>query len=172
MSHSEFSHKRHETRFLIGGTTGRVAEIRGRVLVVHNDKEIRHLIAASLTLEGFDVSTAVDGQDCLDRVLEIAPDVIALDAMMPRLDGLDGRETAARLRRHPGTSHVKVVLTVTGHMEEAHPTDDADSGIDACLDSPFDARELIRVVRALIPSAWPPVWSRSRRQPCDISDPY
>ena len=79
----------------------------GRVLVVDDDEVIRQLIAVNLTLEGFDVATAVDGQDCLDKVLAIAPDVITLDVMMPRLDGW---ETAVQLRKSPGTAHIKVVL--------------------------------------------------------------
>ncbi|MGH3374222.1 MAG: response regulator, partial [Actinoallomurus sp.] len=46
------------------------------MLVVDDDEVIRRLIAVNLQLEGFDVETAVDGQDCLDRVSEIDPDVI------------------------------------------------------------------------------------------------
>jgi CheY-like chemotaxis protein len=77
------------------------------VLVVDDDEVIRQLIAVNLTLEGFDVATAVDGQDCLDKVVAIDPDVITLDVMMPRLDGW---VTAGQLRRNPETSEIKVVL--------------------------------------------------------------
>src|SRR5436305_15020713 len=59
----------------------------GRVLVVDDDEVIRRLIAVNLQLEGFDVETAVDGQDCLERVAEIDPDVITPDVRIPRLDG-------------------------------------------------------------------------------------
>ena len=72
----------------------------GRVLVVDDDEVIRQLIAVNLTLEGFDVATAVDGQDCLDKVGAIAPQVITLDVMMPRLDGW---VTAGELRKNPQT---------------------------------------------------------------------
>src|SRR5450631_513017 len=65
----------------------RVTQALGRVLVVDDDEVIRQLIAVNLQLEGFDVSIAVDGQDCLDKVGTIAPNVITLDVMMPRLDG-------------------------------------------------------------------------------------
>src|SRR5260370_4085211 len=84
-----------------------VAQGLGRVLVVDDDEVIRQLIAVNLTLEGFDVATAVDGQDCLDKVTAIDPDVITLDIMMPRLDGW---MTASLLRRNPDTSTIKVVL--------------------------------------------------------------
>ena len=73
-----------------------MAQALGRVLVVDDDEVIRQLIAVNLTLEGFDVATAVDGQDCLDKVAAIDPDVITLDVMMPRLDGW---VTAGQLRR-------------------------------------------------------------------------
>src|SRR4029077_19656165 len=88
------------------GSLARVTHGLGRVLVVDDDEVIRQLIAVTLTLEGFDVATAVDGQDCLDKVRAIAPDVITLDVMMPRLDGW---VTAGQLRRNPETSEIKVV---------------------------------------------------------------
>jgi DNA-binding response OmpR family regulator len=117
----------------------------GRVLVVDDDEEIRRLIAVNLALEGFDVATAVDGQDCLEKASVIAPDVITLDAVMPRLDGW---ETARRLRKCQDTAHIKVVLITA--------CDGADSQlhrglarVDACLAKPFDPAEMIRVVREL-----------------------
>src|SRR6201994_2450950 len=88
-------------------TLAPVTQALGRVLVVDDDEVIRQLIAVNLTLEGFDVSTAVDGQDCLDKVGAIAPQVITLDVMMPRLDGW---EPALRLRTIPETPPLKVAL--------------------------------------------------------------
>lgn len=100
---SEFAHA------VPHATTAFACKTRGqrRVLVVDDDEVIRRLIAANLTLEGFDVATAVDGQDCLDKAPAIAPDVITLDVIMPHLDGW---ETALRLRKCPVTSHIKIVL--------------------------------------------------------------
>src|SRR5436309_12671719 len=69
------------------GNLARVVQGLGRVLVVDDDEIIRQLIAVNLTLEGFEVLTAVDGRDCLDKVTDASPDVITLDVMMPRLDG-------------------------------------------------------------------------------------
>jgi CheY-like chemotaxis protein len=95
-------------------TLTRVMHGLGRVLVVDDDEVIRRLIAVNLQLEGFDVETAVDGQDCLDKVTDIDPDVITLDVMMPRLDGW---ETAVQLRKSPETAHIKVVL-ITARAQE------------------------------------------------------
>ena len=123
----------------------------GRVLVVDDDEVIRQLIAVNLQLEGFEVATAVDGQDCLDRVQEIAPDVITLDVMMPRLDGW---ETAVQLRKSPDTAHIKVVL-ITARAQEDDITRGTNVGADAYLTKPFDPGEMIRVVRQL--AGAPPV---------------
>jgi CheY-like chemotaxis protein len=117
----------------------------GRVLVVDDDEVIRRLIAVNLQLEGFDVSTAVDGQDCLDKVVEINPDVITLDVMMPRLDGW---ETAVQLRKSPDTAHIKVVL-ITARAQEDDKIRGGHVGADAYLTKPFDPNEMIRVVREL-----------------------
>jgi CheY-like chemotaxis protein len=116
-----------------------------RVLVVDDAEVVRKLIAANLTLEGFDVATAVDGQDCLDKVSAIAPDVITLDVMMPRLDGW---ETAIRLRKRPDTSHIKVVL-ITASVQAEDQTQHRHACADAYLTKPFDPAEMIRVIREL-----------------------
>jgi CheY-like chemotaxis protein len=115
------------------------------VLVVDDDEVIRQLIAVNLELEGFQVFTAVDGQDCLDRVVEVQPDVITLDVMMPRLDGW---VTATQLRRNPATAAIKVVL-ITARAQDDDRDRGAQVGVDAYLTKPFDPTEMIRVVRAL-----------------------
>ena len=117
----------------------------GRVLVVDDDEVIRRLIAVNLQLEGFDVSTAVDGQDCLDKVADIDPAVITLDVMMPRLDGW---EPTLQLRKTQDTAHIKVVL-ITARAQEDDKSRGSDVGADAYLTKPFDPNEMIRIVREL-----------------------
>jgi CheY-like chemotaxis protein len=116
-----------------------------RVLVVDDDDVIRQLITVNLELEGFEVSTAVDGQDCLDKVKQVRPDVITLDIMMPRLDGW---EAASRLRADPDTADIKVVL-LSARAQEADLARGSRIGVDAYLTKPFDPDELIEVVRTL-----------------------
>ncbi|GLV51845.1 hypothetical protein TBS_24130 [Thermobispora bispora] len=118
------------------------------MLVVDDDEVIRQLIAVNLTLEGFEVATACDGQDCLDRVHDIDPDVITLDVMMPRLDGW---ETATRLRSDPSTRHIKVVL-ITARAQEEDRRRGLGIGVDAYVTKPFDPAELIQIVRELAES--------------------
>ncbi len=117
----------------------------GRVLVVDDDDVIRQLITVNLELEGFDVMTAFDGQDCLDKVKKVMPDVITLDIMMPRLDGW---EAASRLRADPATAGIKVVL-LSARAQEADLQRGSRLGVDAYLTKPFDPDELIATVRRL-----------------------
>src|SRR5918992_4419705 len=130
-------------RRLAGGEA--VTESLGRVLVVDDDEVIRQLIAVNLQLEGFEVATAVDGQDCLDKVRDVDPDVITLDIMMPRLDGW---VTAVRLREDAATRHIKVVL-ITARAQDHDIQRGQEIGVDAYVTKPFDPAELIRTVRDL-----------------------
>jgi CheY-like chemotaxis protein len=116
-----------------------------RVLVVEDDDVIRQLITVNLELEGFDVLTAVDGQEALDRIAEIAPDVVTLDVMMPRLDGW---ETATRLRENPDTAHIRVVL-LSARAQDADLRHGERIGVDAYLTKPFDPDELVTIIRNL-----------------------
>jgi CheY-like chemotaxis protein len=119
------------------------------VLVVDDDDVIRQLITVNLELEGFDVVTAVDGQDALEKVKDAQPRVITLDVMMPRLDGW---EAAARLRSDPETAHIKVIL-LSARAQEADLQRGERIGVDAYLTKPFDPDELIDLVRRLMNDA-------------------
>lgn len=116
-----------------------------KVLVVEDDEVIRQLITVNLELEGFEVATAVDGQDAIERVAEIAPDVVTLDVMMPRLDGW---ATVAALRAQPATADIKVLL-LSARAQSADLEHGEQIGADAYLTKPFDPDELVAVVRRL-----------------------
>ena len=120
-----------------------------RVLVVDDDAVIRQLISVNLELEGYEVHTAEDGQDALDKVRGVDPTVITLDIMMPRLDGW---ETAARLRSDPDTAHIKVIL-LSARAQEADLRRGHGIGVDAYLTKPFDPDELVEAVRRLADEA-------------------
>jgi len=120
-----------------------------RVLVVDDDDVIRQLITVNLELEGFDVVTAFDGQDALDKVKDADVSVVTLDVMMPRVDGW---EAAARLRGDPDTAHIKVVL-LSARAQEADLQRGEKIGVDAYLTKPFDPDELIDIVRRLADQA-------------------
>ncbi|MFJ9819347.1 response regulator [Streptomyces sp. NPDC101151] len=117
----------------------------GRVLVVDDNKVIRQLIRVNLELEGLEVVTAADGAECLDVVHQVRPDVVTLDVVMPRLDGL---RTAARLRADPRTHDLPLAIISACTQYEVETG--LDVGVDAFLAKPFEPSELVRLVKHLI----------------------
>ena len=110
-----------------------------------DNKVIRQLIRVNLELEGFEVVTAADGAECLDVVHHVRPDVVTLDVVMPRLDGL---RTASRLRADPRTRNLP--LAVVSACSQYEVESGLDVGVDAFLAKPFEPAELVRVVRQLM----------------------
>jgi CheY-like chemotaxis protein len=110
----------------------------GRVLVVDDNKVIRQLIRVNLELEGFEVVTAADGAECLEIVHSVRPDVVTLDVVMPRLDGV---RTAARLRADARTRDLGIVMVSAGTVPD---------GVgDVHVAKPFEPAELVETVRRL-----------------------
>ncbi|MEP6697669.1 MAG: response regulator [Pseudonocardiales bacterium] len=122
-----------------------MTERKPRVLVVDDDQVIRQLIGINLELEGFEVHMAADGEEALRLVVDVAPDVVVLDVMMPRLDGL---EVARRLRQDPRTRDLRLVL-VSARAQAVDLQRGEDSGVDAYITKPFEPDELVAVVRRL-----------------------
>ena len=116
-----------------------------RVLVVDDSAVIRDLIAVNLALEGFEVTTAEDGEHALAQAGRVRPHVITLDVMMPRLNGFD---TVARLRDNPETAHIPVVL-VTGRAQAGDLARGEELGVEAYLTKPFEPAELVALVTRL-----------------------
>jgi CheY-like chemotaxis protein len=115
------------------------------VLVVDDSESIRSLIALNLELEGFEVHVAQDGQECLEIVERIAPDVITMDVAMPRLDGFGA---AARLRQNPQTANIPIVM-VTARAQGADLSRGAELGVAAYVTKPFEPEFLVEVVRSV-----------------------
>lgn len=110
-----------------------------------DNKVIRQLIRVNLELEGFEVVTAADGAECLDVVNQVRPDVVTLDVVMPRLDGL---RAAARLRSDPRTRDLPIVIVSACTQYEVESG--LEVGVDAFLAKPFEPAELLGLVRQLM----------------------
>ncbi|WP_413758984.1 response regulator [Streptomyces sp. MMBL 11-3] len=115
------------------------------MLVVDDNKVIRQLIRVNLELEGLEVVTAADGVECLDVIHQVRPDVVTLDVVMPRLDGL---RTAARLRADPRTRHLP--LAIISACTQYEVENGLDVGVDAFLAKPFEPTELVGLVKRLL----------------------
>ncbi|MFE0189748.1 PleD family two-component system response regulator [Streptomyces sp. NPDC059008] len=119
--------------------------LSGRILVVDDNKVIRQLIRVNLELEGFEVVTAADGAECLDVVHHVRPDVVTLDVVMPRLNGL---RTAAQLRSDPRTWDIPIAIVSACTQGEVNNGESV--GVDAFLAKPFEPTELVRTVGKLV----------------------
>ena len=117
-----------------------------RVLVVDDSEVVRSLIRVNLELEGFEVVTACDGQQALDQVADVDPDLITLDVVMPNLDGLS---TATELRARADTRDIPLLM-VTALAQESDVARGKAAGVDAYLTKPFDPAELVATVRRLL----------------------
>lgn len=122
-----------------------VSGASGRVLVVDDNKVIRQLIRVNLELEGLEVVTAADGAECLEVIHQVRPDVVTLDVVMPRLDGLS---TAAQLRADPRTRDLPLAIVSACNEHEVQAG--VGVGVDAFLAKPFEPAELVRVVLRLV----------------------
>ncbi len=116
------------------------------ILVVDDTANVRELIRVNLALEGFDVRVAVDGQEALDLVDELGPDLVTMDVVMPRVDGLTA---AIRLKTDPRTSAIPIVM-VTARAQTADRDKGRRAGVDAYLTKPFEPSELVETVRNLL----------------------
>jgi len=122
--------------------TGRGAKI----LICDDEQAIVRLLRANLESQGYDVETAKDGRDCLEKVRGSVPDLIVLDVMMPYIDGI---EVLKSLRRHPETEHLPVIM-LTSKSQDEDLLAGYRTGADFYLTKPFNPVELVSVVKRLL----------------------
>ncbi len=120
------------------------AAARPRVLVVDDDRAVRESLRRSLEFNGYDVSLASDGAEALAGIGAAAPDVVIMDVMMPRLDGLE----ATRAMRTAG--HDLPILVLTARDAVGDRVEGLDAGADDYLTKPFALAELLARLRALL----------------------
>ena len=115
-----------------------------RVLVVDDDKAVRESLRRSLEFNGYEVSLAGDGAEALAAIAATSPDVVVMDVMMPRLDGLE----ATRALRTAGNDLPILVLTARDAVGDR--VEGLDAGADDYLTKPFALQELLARLRALL----------------------
>ena len=121
-----------------------------RVLVVDDDRVIQQLLQVNLELEGYDVvATASDGREALDKIGTLKPDLVILDVMMPKMDGL---EVCRHLKADPKLASIPVIL-LSARAQDLDIREGLDIGANAYLTKPFDPVELLDVVGRLLSGA-------------------
>lgn len=111
------------------------------ILVVDDEKAIRHLLEVNLTKEGYNVIEASDGVEAVEAAIEKKPDLILLDVMIPKFDGLTVCKKIKSIMNVP-------ILMVTAKDSELDKIVGLELGADDYVTKPFSLRELIARIKA------------------------
>ena len=122
-----------------------------RLLMIEDDARLAQMVAQYLGQSGFQVTHAADGQSGLARLLaangEAPPDLVVLDLMLPDMDGL---EVCRRIRALPGTAARTPVVMLTAKGDPMDRIIGLEIGADDYLPKPFEPRELLARIRAVL----------------------
>jgi len=113
------------------------------ILVVDDEKNIVQLVRMYLTNEGFQVETAYNGKEALDKARQIKPSLVILDLMMPQLDGL---EVCKQLRREGDVP----IIVLSARDDDVDRIVGLEVGADDYVCKPFNPRELVARVKAVL----------------------
>ncbi len=114
-----------------------------RILVVDDERVVTEVVEQYLRLEGFEVAIAIDGEDALQQAQEWEPDLIVLDLMLPKMNGL---EVCRRLRHD---SRVPIIM-LTARSDEADRIVGLELGADDYVAKPFSPRELVARAKSVL----------------------
>lgn len=119
---------------------------KGKILVVDDEIYIVHILDFSLGMEGYEVLTALDGEQALERARAERPDLIVLDIMMPKLDGY---ETCKLLKADPVTKDIPVIL-LSAKGRNVDQKVGFEVGANDYITKPFSPRKLVERINALL----------------------
>lgn len=120
--------------------------VRPRILIVDDEKPIATLLAQTFVAEGYEVANAHDGIDCMNKIASFQPDVVIMDIMMPRLDGVDATRLIRRNRMQNGT----LIVALSARADEETRGRMKEAGADLFMRKPFVIAKLVdRVGRML-----------------------
>jgi two-component system response regulator MprA len=120
-----------------------------RILVVDDDRAVREALRRALTLGGYEVQMAEDGEQALELIVQAVPEAVVLDVGLP---GIDGLEVCRRVRR---LGNRVPILILTARDAVADRIDGLDVGADDYMVKPFDVGELKARLRALLRRSGP-----------------
>ncbi len=119
-----------------------------KIMVVDDERHIVRLVEVNLQRVGYDVVSAYDGVEALEKITAEKPAMIILDVMMPRMDGF---EVLKELRGNPETKDIPVIM-LTAKAQDADIFKGWSSGVDSYLTKPFNPRELLVFVERIFQS--------------------
>ncbi len=116
------------------------------LLLVEDDPDLLEVLRLTFDREGFKLLLARDGEEALDLAQRMAPDLIVLDLMLPKIDGV---EVCRRLREHPSFKRTPILM-LTAKSEESDVVLGLGVGADDYVTKPARPRELVARVRSLL----------------------
>jgi two-component system cell cycle response regulator len=117
-----------------------------RVLVVDDDDDGLYILKLLLSKMKYDVHTARDGEEALQKAEALVPDIILLDVMMPKLNGF---EVCKRVKATPEGMYIPIIL-LTAKSELMSKIEGLDCGADEYLTKPYDMSELTARIRSML----------------------
>jgi two-component system alkaline phosphatase synthesis response regulator PhoP/two-component system response regulator VicR len=117
-----------------------------KILVADDEPTLLQLVAFNLRVEGYEVVTARNGLEAVEKTQAERPDLVVLDVMMPKLDGFD---VLQELKTNPETEHIPVIM-LTALSDDGSVRQGWDRDVDCYLTKPFDPMELLSMVDRLL----------------------
>lgn len=117
-----------------------------RILIIEDEADLSDIIAFNLTKAGYTTLQALDGAEGLDLAMRERPDLLLLDLMLPKLNGM---EVARRLRADPSTASIPIIM-LTAKAEEGDQLDGLTAGADDYITKPFSIPILLARIEAVL----------------------
>ncbi|MDH3349127.1 MAG: response regulator [Desulfobulbaceae bacterium] len=117
-----------------------------KILVVDDSPTELRMVLESLKDQGYDISTAVDGEEALEKAMEVKPQVMVLDIILPKKNGF---QVCRQLKTSPETKDIKIIL-LSSKSQDSDRFWGLKQGADAYMTKPFDLDELRKTVDSML----------------------
>lgn len=118
-----------------------------KIMVVDDEENLRELVKVILEQEHFDVITASDGKECLEKLKKVKPGLIILDMFMP---GMSGKETCEKIRKNAKTKNIKVVFLTVARLSDTGQNELKKLKVLDYITKPFDNDDLVKRIKKLL----------------------
>jgi two-component system alkaline phosphatase synthesis response regulator PhoP/two-component system response regulator VicR len=119
-----------------------------KILAVDDERHIVRLVQINLVKEGYEVITASNGREALEKAKAEKPDLVVMDVMMPEMDGFEALE---KMKADPETASIPVIM-LTAKAQDADVFSGWQKGADLYLTKPFNPSELLTFVKRIFSS--------------------
>lgn len=117
-----------------------------KILIVDDEIDVVEVVTVLLEHEGYELLKAYDGQEALDIIEEVVPDLVILDIMMPKIDGV---EVCRRMRENEKMADIPIVM-FSAKLSAIDKKESFDAGADGFISKPFNARGFIAGIKTYL----------------------